>query len=217
VGNIINLGFYQDLSAGDIRLLQYNFKHMSSYNSSALLAQLKKQTQGFIYIAEKDFSNISHERLSQKPSPEAWSANECLQHLNSYGCYYLPAIEAALQKGSKTIGRADTQFVSGWLGAYFTRSMQPKADGTLASKMNSPKDHIPQQVLHSHEVINTFLLQQHRLLKLLEASAAVDMNEVRVPISIARFIKLKLGDVFMFIIAHNHRHILQAQRALQYR
>jgi uncharacterized damage-inducible protein DinB len=37
---------------------------------------------------------------------------------------------------------------------------------------------------------------------------------VKVGISIAPFIKLKLGDVFRFMIAHQVRHILQAGRAL---
>jgi hypothetical protein len=30
-----------------------------------------------------------------------------------------------------------------------------------------------------------------------------------------RFIKLKLGDVFLFLIAHNYRHVLQAERGLK--
>jgi hypothetical protein len=49
---------------------------------------------------------------------------------------------------------------------------------------------------------------------MLEQSKKINLNKARVPISIAKFIKLKLGDVFGFLIAHNQRHILQAERAL---
>jgi len=49
---------------------------------------------------------------------------------------------------------------------------------------------------------------------LLEEAKSVDLNAVRISISIAKFIKLKLGDVFMFLIAHNLRHVKQAERAI---
>ena len=52
------------------------------------------------------------------------------------------------------------------------------------------------------------------MLQLLEEAKSVDLNAVRIPISIAKFIKLKLGDVFMFLIAHNLRHVKQAERAI---
>jgi len=41
-----------------------------------------------------------------------------------------------------------------------------------------------------------------------------DLNQ-RLPISVASFIKLKLGDVLLFVVAHNGRHLKQANRALQ--
>jgi hypothetical protein len=51
---------------------------------------------------------------------------------------------------------------------------------------------------------------------LLERSREINLNKAKVPISIAKFIRLKLGDVFNFLIAHNHRHVLQAERALKF-
>jgi len=48
----------------------------------------------------------------------------------------------------------------------------------------------------------------------LNTAKKFDLNAVKVGISIAPIIKLKLGDVFRFMIAHQVRHILQAERAL---
>ncbi|TDH25537.1 hypothetical protein EXU57_12575 [Segetibacter sp. 3557_3] len=104
-------------------------------------------------------------------------------------------------------------FTPGWLGDYFTRSMRPKADGKL-KKMQAPKGHQPGLNLDGEAVINEFREQQQQLLNLLERAKTTDLNAVKVPISIARFIKLKLGDVFMFFVAHNERHIKQAQTAI---
>ena len=65
-------------------------------------------------------------------------------------------------------------------------------------------------------VITKFIEQQEKLLALLDESKLIDLNKCRVPVSIAPYIKLKLGDVFMFLIAHNYRHVLQAERSLQH-
>jgi hypothetical protein len=80
--------------------------------------------------------------------------------------------------------------------------------------MNSPKNHAPKTIIESHLAIAEFIDQQEKLLALLANSKRVNLNRTKVGISIAPFIKLKLGDVFRFVIAHQVRHILQAERAL---
>ena len=81
-------------------------------------------------------------------------------------------------------------------------------------KMKSPKDHSPAHILPSHEVIAEFISQQEKLLQLLRDAASTDLGKIKVPISISKFIRLKLGDTFHFFIIHEYRHFLQAQRAL---
>ena len=52
------------------------------------------------------------------------------------------------------------------------------------------------------------------MLLLLHQARRINLAKIRIPISIATYIRLKLGDVFMFLIAHNIRHIKQAERAI---
>jgi hypothetical protein len=92
--------------------------------------------------------------------------------------------------------------------------MMPSKDGNVSKKMNSPKDHAPKTIIESRLVISEFIDQQEKLLALLNTAKKFDLNAVKVGISIAPIIKLKLGDVFRFMIAHQVRHILQAERAL---
>jgi len=155
---------------------------------------------------------IPHSTFALRPTSESWSANECLQHLNSYGRFYLPGIEEALKKSQ--IDQSATSFSPGWLGNYFTKLMMPGTDGKPSKKMNSPKDHSPKTIIDSPLVISEFIDQQEKLLALLNTAKKFDLNTVKVGISIAPIIKLKLGDVFRFVIAHQVRHILQAERAL---
>lgn len=93
--------------------------------------------------------------------------------------------------------------------------MFPNDNGQASKKMKSPKDYAPMQILESHLVIGEFIDQQEKLLELLDWACRLDLNKSKVGISIAPFIKLKLGDVFMFLVAHLQRHLLQAKKSLE--
>lgn len=80
--------------------------------------------------------------------------------------------------------------------------------------MKAPKNHTPVVQLNSAKVVDEFISQQEMLEQLIDRSRKTDISKVRIPISIAPLIKLKLGDTFLFLVAHNKRHILQAQKAL---
>lgn len=149
--------------------------------------------------------------LLEQPAPGKWNVVQVLEHLNSYGRYYLVAIENSLQLDKK----ATVVFRSGWLGNYFTNLMKPGADGQIKSKMKAPKDHRPLPQLDVFPVLNTFIDQQQYLLELLEKAKIKDIGAIRTPISISRFIRLKLGDTFRFLVAHEQRHFVQLQNILR--
>jgi len=168
------------------------------------------KVESFLDTAISQWQMIPHSQFAQRPTPGSWSANECLQHLNSYGRFYIPAIEKAIKEKKTSY---NPKFTAGFWGHQFTKMMEPKNKGFM-KKMKAPKDHSPAIILPSHEVISEFISQQERLLQLLREAANTDPGKIKVPISISKFIKLKLGDTFHFLIIHEYRHFLQAQRAL---
>jgi hypothetical protein len=188
---------------------------MPTYPSSKLLIELQEQTESFLNKAISEWQMIRHSQFGYKTAPEKWSATQCLEHLNSYGRFYLPEIEKAIKKAKEKGYGPATHFKAGWLGNYFTKLMMPGNAGTVTKKMSSPKDHYPGSNTDSYKVIAEFIEQQERLLSLLEAAQDVDLNKASCAISISKLVKLKLGDTLLFFIAHHYRHILQAERALQ--
>ncbi|HEX2684143.1 MAG TPA: DinB family protein [Ferruginibacter sp.] len=183
------------------------------YVSKQLLDELYVQTESNLSKAVSEWQFLSDSVMTAQPGPGAWSASQCLEHLNSYGRYYLPAIEKAF---SKAAGNRSTEyFISSWLGNYFYKLMLPENDGSVKKKMKSPKDHRPAQVSDPGKALYEFIEQLERLGSLLTRAQEINLNAARVPISISPFIKLKLGDVFLFLTAHIKRHVSQAERALQ--
>lgn len=173
--------------------------------TEALIVDLANRTKQLITEAET-LKEKSDEQLNYKQHAESWSVLECLEHLNLYGRFYLPEIKNCIQQGK---GKSDPVFKSGWLGNYFANSMLPK------EKLNKMKTFRNMNPLNSNldkKVIDEFISQQNEMLRLLEESRKVSLNKTRTAISISKLIKLKLGDTFRFVIYHNQRHMVQAQR-----
>jgi DinB superfamily len=182
------------------------------YQTTVLLDNLYQKTESFLENAIREWQLLPAEQFNRQPAPNAWSAAQCLEHLNVYGRYYLPELKKAIGKAAK---QPTATYKSGWLGDYFYRLMLPNTEGGLKSKMKAPKNAIPPVQLNAAAVIAEFIEQQEQLLQLIEQARAVNIGSVRIPISLTKWIRLKLGDTFLFVTAHNERHILQASRALK--
>jgi hypothetical protein len=152
------------------------------------------------------------ELLVKQPEPGRWSVAQVIEHLNTYGRFYLPELQKAINAHN---GTATGYFVPGWLGGYFTNSMRPKTDGTITHKMKTVKNHNPAPALDGTKVLQEFEQQEITLLQLLDKAKQVNINRIRIPVSIMPLLKLKMGDVFGFIIAHHQRHFVQIENTLK--
>lgn len=184
---------------------------MKAVSKAQLLEQLEGRIERHLQAITGRLQNLDERTLLQPAANGGWSIAQCLEHLNSYARYYLPAIESGLSRAR--LDHPLTGTVKGtWLGAYFIRSMEP---GSNTKKYKAPKDHTPVRGLDAVKVMSEFIAQQEHLLELIRKARQADLDAVRIPISISRWIKLRLGDVFQFLVAHDERHIQQALRQLQ--
>jgi hypothetical protein len=175
-----------------------------------LLESLKKDVEILLECA--DFFRNEIDALLIPPMPEKWSVAQTLEHLNGYGRVYLPMINKAI---SVSQSKRAAWFNSGFLGNYFTNMMKPKNVFEVKNKMKAFKAHMPDNNLNPGKVLDEFVEQQHQFLLLLEMAKLKDLNAVRVPLSVTKLIKLKLGDTFRFLIAHEQRHFVQARNAIK--
>jgi hypothetical protein len=183
---------------------------MKNVNSVDLLEKLKADTRQIILqsnlLLQKDPA-----LLVQQPHPGKWSIAQVIEHLNVYGRYYLPEIRKALARNNYAPAE---KYSGGWFGNYFTKMMLPASETEVRNKMKAMKNYSPAPDLDSKVVLDEFIAQQHDLLKLLDLAANNNLARIRVPISIAKFIKLKLGDTFRFVIAHHQRHFVQCANTI---
>jgi hypothetical protein len=183
---------------------------MKTFNSEVLIEQLLEDTRELILEAHR-LKEYDPAVLEKVPAPGKWSVAQVLEHLNIYARFYMKAIGEQLHQHRT---KPEYLFKPGWLGNYFTKMMEPPKGNQQPKKMKAPANAIPQPNPSATEMLTEFLMQQHQLLNLLEISRHASLSGIRVPISISRFIRLKLGDSFRFYLAHEKRHFIQIRNVL---
>ena len=183
---------------------------MTTVDKNDLLEKLFNQTEEQLACAVHTFQNLPVETMLRPGENNGWSIAQCMEHLNRYGAYYLPEIKSALVRAK--LRRNATIFRSSWLGNYFTLMMDPS---TGVKKVKAFKDYVPDRHLDVAAVTAEYIRQLEELTIYLRQAYGTDLAGARVPVSIARVIRLRLGDVLRFVVAHNERHFRQMKRALQ--
>ena len=183
---------------------------MKKFKTEDLINTLQNDVRQLITAAES-MKSMDKIKIGYPLTNGKWTAVQALEHLNMYSRYYIPAIEHAINEAPS--GRS-AWFNSGTLGNYFTNSMKPTNVFEVKNKMKTQKTYSPPAALNAEQVIAEFTEHQQKLLQLLDTAHNYDLNNIRVPITITKFIKFKLGDTFRFLIAHEQRHMVQARNAI---
>ena len=176
------------------------------FKAEELLAELIEQTRININKVE-NLRDLSNTELNHKENIEKWSILECIEHLNLYGDFYNPEIRKRIETSHS---KANLIFKSGVIGNYFVNMMLPKKK---LNKMKTFKDKNPAGSSLDSIVIDKFISQQKEFLELIESSKNINLTKTKTAVSISKVIKIRLGDTFRFIVAHNQRHLIQAENA----
>lgn len=183
---------------------------MKKFKSEDLINSLQNDVRQLL-AAVDSMKGMDKIKLSYPLNNGKWTAIQALEHLNIYSRYYLPAIETAITEGKS---ERSAWFNSGTLGNYFTNTMKPSDVYQVKNKMKTGKKYDPPAALNAEQVIAEFTQHQQKLTQLLDMARDRDMNSIRIPISVSKFIKFKLGDTFRFLVAHEQRHLIQARNAI---
>ena len=177
------------------------------FKTIELIEDLIEKTRMSINAVEK-FRDLSKNELNHKENSEKWSVLECIEHLNLYGDFYNPEIRRSIEKSTS---KANEVFKSGLIGNYFVNTMLQKKK---VNKMKTFKDKDPSGTSLDLKVLDRVISQQKEFLELIENSRNISLTKTKTAISISKLMKIRLGDTFRFISAHNERHIIQAKKAM---
>jgi len=177
-------------------------------SSQDLLTTLRRDILEDIDFAKK-LDEYSVEQLNFKIDTDTWSILENIEHLNLYGDFYLPEIQKGIDQAKQT--KPTPEFRSSWLGEYFANAMLPQANGQI-KKMKTFKNKDPKNSELSKDKITRFLEQQKVLLSLVEQASKVNLRKAKSGTTIAKWLKVNIGDILRVVIYHNRRHMNQIRK-----
>ena len=71
--------------------------------------------------------------------------------------------------------------------------------------------------LVTEDSLEQFIIYQNEMLTILDKAAEVNMKKVKIPNSISKLIRLRLGDALMFAVYHAERHVQQIKNILNHK
>lgn len=179
-------------------------------NSTDFLVPLSAAVAGLRTTAQTRLVPLPEATLHQRPAPGHWSALECLEHLNRYSRYYLPALAQALARaGTPPAASLATKVGYSWLGRKSVNLMRPEN----AQKQATLRRLNPLGQALDHRALVEFDQHAATLLVLLEQARAANLNRAAVPVEFFRLLKLRVGEALEFVVVHQQRHMQQALRA----
>ena len=168
----------------------------------------RQQFENIRQQAQEVTAGLDEARFNWRPTPSAWSIEECLAHLTMVGQWEIVAIEKAIDGGRERgiTGRGPFQY--GAIDRFIVDQTSPPVRHPLPA----PERFVPLHGQPVTAILPTFLHVQDQLTRQLERADGLDLRRVKVSTPISRFLKMSLGMMFAQVAAHERRHLAQAQR-----
>jgi len=145
------------------------------------------------------------------PSPRGgWSAAQCIAHLNLTTPAFLPSIDAALARGRP--GFVDSRrYRRGVLGALLVWSLEPP----VRLRFPTLPAFVPRNTGSKGAVLADFERLQRELANRIQSTSGLDLNELRIRSVFNARVSYNVYAAFCILLAHERRHLWQAERAAQ--
>ena len=183
--------------------------------SENFLKERETETQEIIDIVNQEFSVLSLHQLNTKPAPDKWSIAECLAHLNLTLNIYIPQMLKVVEQSEK-YGKQKENFSYSAIGKLAFKAMLPKSDNTIGFKMKTFKRLNPERsAINAAKTISEFLEFQNQIIQIIHGLKNTSLTKPKIITAAGPIIKMNIGDALHFMVAHNQRHIIQAQNVFK--
>jgi len=180
---------------------------LSSRRIESYLNNLIDQVQSLITKA-RSFSKLTEAQLNWKSNEGNWSIAQCLDHLVTINQSYFSRIGQMIEKGKQKGLLERKPFRSNLLGKLSINSMKPGSN----KKYKTPTLFQPSSSLLNKNVIDKFVENQNEMIQLINKAKGLDLNKIKIVSPVSSIVRFRLGDCLQFLIVHEERHIVQANR-----
>ena len=174
---------------------------VSAESLSRELRDIKGRTEELI-------SGLAPEQLGQRPETDTWCIAECLDHLNLTARVVQPMIERSVERGRQQQITGTGPFAPGAMGAFLTWFAEPPPKLRVGATK-----HVAPRCMEAGDicrVVPEFWRFHAEWERLVRASDGLDLARITTR-PIRRAPVCRLAGTFSWMLAHERRHLLQAE------
>ena len=157
------------------------------------------------------FGRLSGEQVNWKSSEREWSIGQCFDHLIISNRPYVQIFEEILAGRRRQRVWERMPLLPGVFGRLLINTLRPDSGRKVKAR---PAFH-PSSSHIAPAILATFLEQQERLRRLMEASRELDLDGTTITSPVLRFVTYSLMDACRIIVAHEQNHVVQATRVME--
>ena len=175
-----------------------------------LIEEIRTITLTNLEIVRKKMNYLNENQRTWRQNETSWNINEIFAHLNEYAKFYHTTFKNRIEKTRFREPREN--FISSPLGRSSWQAMKLGNAKNVKRKFKTQRAYNPsieKSLVTGHD-ISDFEKGQEEFLSIIETAQTVNLRKVKVPISISKIIRFRLGDALMFVTYHNERHMQQA-------
>ena len=161
--------------------------------------------------ARAAFGSLSAAQLNWKPSAEAWSVAQCLEHLIVINSLYFPIFEKMRNTDIPNTFWEKYSPLSGFFGRLLSDRLGPEN----RKKMRTSRKAYPSSSEIDGGIVTRFEDHNRRLADhVSKISPKLDPKTI-ITSPLAGFVTYSLDDCLTILVVHERRHLLQAKRVME--
>jgi len=161
--------------------------------------------------AREVFGALDAAQLNWKPSAERWSVGQCFDHLIRTNSTFFADMRRVASGAYKGSAWARVSPLSGFFARMILRSLDP----VRGRKTKAPRVFEPAKSDVDANVMGEFASHQEELVRLMRATAGVDLRRTMVTSPVAAVATYSLLDAYRIVVAHERKHFEQARRVAE--
>lgn len=175
------------------------------------LEQCAREIQEARQRAETIVRDLSSEQLTTQPAPGKWSIAECILHLNATATVVQPLMEKSIVQARQDKKVGAGPFDIGLKGRLLVWIAEPPPKFRMPAPRNVRP---PAQIDDPARLLPDFMKAQDEWERLIRESAALNLAKIKVG-PLFSPLRQRLAASFPWMMAHQRRHLLQAEKVKQ--
>ena len=174
------------------------------------LPDLIAETDAVTDAARRALGGLSSEQLNWKPSAEAWSVGQCLDHLIKTNEPYFPIFEQLIRGERRATLWEKVPLLPSLFGRLLINAVAPTSPRKIKAR---PSFH-PSASAIDGNIVEVFAARQQTLTTLMRQLEGVDVRRIVITSPVLGIVTYSVLDACTVVVRHEQRHFAQAERVL---